>query len=577
MRLFHFEVPRGFSTTVKTFRVGLLHGLASRGITYEQHDLNPSFWSWLLEDCIFPAQDGLLNSLFNANIKAHLRIRQTEKALDLLRAKGDALNIKIDFGGLKLPTKVNQSTLRIYFYAAKLRKNGLEKYFYSILEAVNFKNGDFVSFGIDSPEALVLATSFAQFIKERYDISHVLLARHNYENFSLVRRLPEIAKNNALFLAYDAIIEFDEHLDTACVAWCDTCCEKESDLHNIALRDGDKILYYPPPLRIIGESVSDDTPQDVPEYYFTEHGIPVGNLCYQETMVRNKCYFSKCTFCVQIDKHLVSNNYENESEIKRILKALKSAKNSGIEHIMLMDEAIRPKDVSVFCDLLEEAELSINWFGRFIAGSLPNLLLLQKMKRVGCKEILFGLETISPRVANLMGKVSKYRTASEIASNLDSVYISGIGIYLSMIYDFPSETVEEANENILFCKSCKERNPHLVVFFNKFVLYENTEIYRNPEKFGIEIPPKDTKADLNFPRYVMKQDLLSDNKIKAGKYKALILGVNEEQLTAIQRSGKIDVAEAILVQAYGSLGLQSRVSGNQDIVAASIREIFGQS
>ncbi len=48
MKIVHMEMPRIFTLSVKEYMTDVAAALAGAGHVYEQFDINPNFWKWVL-------------------------------------------------------------------------------------------------------------------------------------------------------------------------------------------------------------------------------------------------------------------------------------------------------------------------------------------------------------------------------------------------------------------------------------------------------------------------------------------------------------------------------------------------
>jgi len=106
---------------------------------------------------------------------------------------------------------------------------------------------------------------------------------------------------------------------------------------------------------------------------------------------------------------------------------------------------------------------------------------LSLLKKSGCRELIFGLESASQRILDLMNKQNLHETDFEI---LKGCHENGIAVNLQTFIGFPTETKEEAKETIQFLFE-NEKYIHSIGF-GKFMLFDSTPVFLNPKKFGIE-------------------------------------------------------------------------------------------
>jgi anaerobic magnesium-protoporphyrin IX monomethyl ester cyclase len=112
------------------------------------------------------------------------------------------------------------------------------------------------------------------------------------------------------------------------------------------------------------------------------------------------------------------------------------------------------RELERFCELIIESGLCINWEG--LAWFRPGMTrrLLAKMKRAGCSALVWGFESGSQRVLNLMGKNYSHEMARRILGDAADL---GIENYLPIIVGFPGEQVEDYVKTVEFVIQFEKR------------------------------------------------------------------------------------------------------------------------
>jgi len=195
-------------------------------------------------------------------------------------------------------------------------------------------------------------------------------------------------------------------------------------------------------------------------------------------LISRGCYWRKCSFCKpsSINK-FVSQKAENV--IHDLIDLKLSCKTNKFH---FCDEAIPLEVMSKVCDLMQKNGMSIRWSGnaRFEKQFL-NVDFCKTLKVSGCEKLMFGLESGSQRILDLMNKGIKVSDVRIIFNNLKMV---GIKTHLYLIFGFPTETDRDAEESILFLEENKEFigsiHPH------EFILEKGSSIHINYKSFGIK-------------------------------------------------------------------------------------------
>ena len=168
------------------------------------------------------------------------------------------------------------------------------------------------------------------------------------------------------------------------------------------------------------------------------------------------------------------------SEIKYQIERI-----SGIKHLDFHDSLINgaPKELERFCDLIIAEGLKIRWNSFAAVSKYMTYDLLLKMKRAGCVNLIYGLETGSYRVMMKIGKVlARGANIDQVIRDTHKVGIEGS---LNFMFGFPGETEEEFQETLDFLSRNKkyiyEVNP--TPGFCNF--HKGSYAYEHPDEFDI--------------------------------------------------------------------------------------------
>lgn len=176
------------------------------------------------------------------------------------------------------------------------------------------------------------------------------------------------------------------------------------------------------------ESVTIDDPETHREWVcFSTRGCPM-----------------KCTFCFQL-----MGGYRARSIDKVIEEIQFLVDNYQVNRIVMADDlfAINNERVLEFCQKI--SPLKIGWECQMRVATI-NEDLLATMKRSGCRQISYGLESASPAVLKSM---KKGVTVSQIERALDLTQNSNMTIQGNFLFGDPAETLETINETISFLKN----------------------------------------------------------------------------------------------------------------------------
>ena len=218
--------------------------------------------------------------------------------------------------------------------------------------------------------------------------------------------------------------------------------------------------HFPPP---------DFSDVDLRSYYSPQPVIPL--------LLSRGCYWRRCTFCVHY--HSAGMKYRMHS-VDYIINMLRHFSEQGIRYFAFIDEMISPHFFRKLAYAIVAAKLDIAYYAlsRPEKGFSRDLLAL--MADSGCKYILWGLESASQRVLDLMDKGTNI---VEVKSVLRNANAAGIANHVYVICGFPTETAADFAETVKFLIEMRECI--YGVHRGTFVLQKNTPVYDLPQKFSI--------------------------------------------------------------------------------------------
>lgn len=170
--------------------------------------------------------------------------------------------------------------------------------------------------------------------------------------------------------------------------------------------------------------------------------------------------------------------------------------------------------LSKFTKKLMLDDLKINWGGtaRFIPGITKNII--KNMKKSGCQQIDYGLESASRSVLRRMNKLSyDHNYANKV---LRWGYEAGMRQALLLIIGYINETEEEFNENLNFVLNNKKYVSE--IHAGALYLLKGISLYENKEGFGIHLKTKarypkgyEFCEDYHHPQYGWRTDKAQDD------------------------------------------------------------------
>lgn len=178
----------------------------------------------------------------------------------------------------------------------------------------------------------------------------------------------------------------------------------------------------------------------------------------------------QCTFC---DRAVFGTTYRVRSAGNVMDEVEELIKKHGAREIRFFDDTLTMNKKRVFeiCDEFERRKIDIPWTCLTRVSSVT-LEMLKRMKKAGCWQVLYGLESGDDRMLKLLSKgitVAQSEQATRWAQEV------GLSVRADFIVGTPGETLESMKKTLEFAKRLKVDYAH----FNKFVPLPGTELYNS--------------------------------------------------------------------------------------------------
>jgi len=204
-------------------------------------------------------------------------------------------------------------------------------------------------------------------------------------------------------------------------------------------------------------------------------------------MTSRGCPFN-CGFC---SSHEVFGRTHRFQSTERVLAEIRNVvQEQGADEIQFYDESFTAnrKRVLDLCAGLRREFPRLRWTC-FTRADLVKPELLREMKKAGCYQVFYGVESGVPRLLEL---VNKRIPPEKTKQAFRWTHEAGIQITASFILTLPTETVEETEQSIRFGL---ELNPEFVYWLT-FVPYPGTRLseyaletgsltHDDPEKYNV--------------------------------------------------------------------------------------------
>jgi radical SAM superfamily enzyme YgiQ (UPF0313 family) len=228
------------------------------------------------------------------------------------------------------------------------------------------------------------------------------------------------------------------------------------------------------------------------------------------TMISSRgCPFG-CVFCASHEKIVQFRTLES------IERELNEINNLDYKAVYVLDENFL-NDKSLY----EKINLFNNQRIKYkIEGRTNNITpqLAESLRKTGCLEISLGIESGNDEI---LKRINKRTTVEENRRAIKILGKTGINVKGFFILGLPGETKETARETIRFAEEMKEVGLTSADFY-VLTPFPGSEVWDNPEKFGIKILSR------NFNEYLQKGDpVIETEKLNQEEIKELLIEARE--------------------------------------------------
>jgi anaerobic magnesium-protoporphyrin IX monomethyl ester cyclase len=345
-----------------------------------------------------------------------------------------------------------------------------------LTEVIN-EDADLYAISINSSSQVIPGLTLARLVKERVgDKAHVTIGGNYF------------ARVKDTFLEKPEF--FDHFADTLIVNEGEEPFTKliEALQGKISLTEVPRLLYFdkekgettftfdkkPPKMDEVGTQDLAGLPLD---QYFTPEIV-------LSTRASKGCYWQKCTFCDAF--YGVQPDNKNLDEFFKELKTLKE--KYGVENFEFIDESIFPEFTEKLSQRIIDEKLDIKWFCNARTEEVFNYERLKLYNDAGLKMILWGVETGSKRILDLINKGVDFNKRLDVLRNSSK---AGIWNFAFLFFGFPSETREDAMSTISLIIDNKE----IINSYGKsiFTMGKHSKIADKAKELGLLKVVEDTQ------------------------------------------------------------------------------------
>jgi anaerobic magnesium-protoporphyrin IX monomethyl ester cyclase len=219
-------------------------------------------------------------------------------------------------------------------------------------------------------------------------------------------------------------------------------------------------------------------------------------------MITSRGCPGRCTFC----KGNILGDIIRFRTAEKIFKEIVYLReNYGIKDITFYDDTFttNKKNVGDLCDLILANKFDLTWCC-FSRVDTVDYELLVKMKKAGCYQVMYGVESADPQIIK---NINKRIDFGKVEETVAATKKAGLEVRLAFMFGSPGETEETIKKTI---KYAIRLDPDLVSF-NITTPYPGTEMFAWAEKNNYLLHKNWSEYDLSRP--VMELPTISGDKI----------------------------------------------------------------
>jgi len=235
--------------------------------------------------------------------------------------------------------------------------------------------------------------------------------------------------------------------------------------------------------------------------------------------INRGCYYGECTFCTL--PTVIGPGYRTRRAQTIVDSVLELRDRYKTAHFNFITDCMPPGMIKDLPEELIRREANITWWAD--ARVEPKAYTEEGAKVLydsGCRKLLFGFETATPRLLKMMMKGQSLKSTVQVATNCAKANIS---VTFYAMVGFPSETREEARATVDFL--VQHSDVVREVSLQTFHIDEVAQTYKRPQDFGITILD-DPSADI---------ELYHDYVSETGMTQTEAAEVFEEMMSALRR------------------------------------------
>lgn len=295
----------------------------------------------------------------------------------------------------------------------------------------------------------------------------------------------ELPHNRDLFALFDSAIIYDGESALAELAECLADGSSLAGVPNLIHREGDRIR--------VNEARESEDVNALPPPDFC--GLPLDKYLAPEIILPIEacrgCYWRRCAFCNL--GYGQSRTFRPRRPGRVVEEMALLQERYGARSFFFVDEALSSHMLGALVEDMAQRNLDVRWAACTRFEKSLSADLLKRSANSGGKMLMYGLESGDQFMLDRIDKGTDVATMSRV---LHESAEAGIWNHVFVFFGFPGETKQNAEATLRFVQDHLEAIHSIAG--GTFILEKYSQVYENPEQYGVARIVHDPKADLAF-------------------------------------------------------------------------------
>ncbi len=336
---------------------------------------------------------------------------------------------------------------------------------------------DVIGISVNWPSQLIPALTLCRLIKLKSPGIHICLGGN------LITHLSGALQKNPEFFRYaDSCIRFEG--ETAFRNLLEKI-EKRGDL-----AEAPNIIFLKDKQVFMSERTTFEEVKKLPPPDFA--GMPLDLYFSPELILpvsaSRGCYWRKCAFC---SHHFAYQRYRTRKAEHVFRDMLTLAEKHQTRNFYFMDDCPSPAALKKTAAKIIEKGRNFRWGAEVRFETYFSPAVCRLLAQSGCKLVMFGMESASQRILDVMKKGIKKENMQEV---IDNFHKAGVNVWLLFFLGFPGERPEEAAETLDFIHL--NRDKIAAAGSGTFVLTRHSDVHEHPNDYNVSITSPDREKDM---------------------------------------------------------------------------------